>query len=278
MPSIVEPIVPVPSNVPNENYLRGLSLVSAMNAKARASEDAIQKMQLNEKMAEWKHEKDQEALQQNAEKMGDLNTHYEKMDDVRQLDAARKAKHLDDVLDQTKQDTQRLIDMQSKIYAIPAKRGTTDYQKQLDDIKDQYSDVTGSAEAKRIISPLEQQHKTARTEAFKAFNNQISSLGVPPQYAPAIFATPEMWQIGDEPKTGKMQFQIGTSTVKIPKDTYDKLKPKYQEFYDTGSAVVPTDKEDLPSITVISTQADYDGLSPNSPFIFNGKRGIKPAQ
>jgi hypothetical protein len=178
----------------------------------------------------------------------------------------------------------RLIEMQGKIYAIPVKRGTTDWQKQFDDIKDEYSDVTGTPEAKRILSPLEQAHKTARNEAWKAFSNQVQSLGILPQYAPAIFGTPEMWQIADDvsdPKNPKMRFQIGLTqqgqpNIKtIPKSTYDKLKPKYFDFYDIGSAVVPPVKEDLPSIPVISSQSDFDALPSGSPFIFNGKKGIK---
>lgn len=240
MPDVVKPEI-MYGDAGLGSYLKGLQVVAAVNAKKNANELQIKKLQEQIDFQQMKHDLD-------VEKATNTADHYEKVYDVASLNAAtntlKEQRLLSAAEDKTKQDredTQRLIDMQSKIYGIQAKRGTTDYQKQLDDVKDQYSDVTGTAEAKRIISPLEQQHKTARLEGFKAFNNQVASLGIPSQYAPAIFATPEMWQQGDDttdPKNPKMQFQIGASKVVIPKATYDKLKPKYQEYYGNGSATV----------------------------------------
>src|ERR1051326_5334502 len=233
---LVDPIVPKADNTANENYLRGFALLSQISERRNRIEQANKALEVRMYANELKHDTDMERIGSQAE-------HYRQMYEIGQKTNELKERKLGSTVDQAKQDMDRLIEMQGKIYAIPVKRGTTDWQKQFDDIKDEYSDVTGTPEAKRILSPLEQAHKTARNEAWKAFNNQVQSLGIPPQYAPAIFGTPEMWQQGDDlsdKSNPKMQFRVGQSPViKIPKNRYDQLKRKYSDFYDIGSAVVP---------------------------------------
>jgi hypothetical protein len=285
-----QPIIPQPQNLA-EPFLRGFYLMSQISAQRRRSEEAVQRLQLNNQVDEWRHEKDMQALQQGQQRINDLDQHYQRMDEVKQKSDELKNLQVQKTLSDASNDTQRLIDMQGQVYSIPAKRGTTNYQKALDDILSEYSDVTSSREARRILGPVEQKHKTARAEAFKAFSNRLRSDGLD-TYS---FAQPAVWRdntdakgnviskyvaIPDPTSPESVYLPNGTSVKgryrTYPLDQWNNLRSQYDEFY--GGAPTPTPTDSLPSVPVISSQEDYEGLDPGSPFIFNGKRGIKPQE
>ena len=241
-----------------------------------------------------------ERLEQANRRIGDM----EVLGMMKQETANAKEQRL---LDQTKdaikaerEDTSRVIDFQNKLTDLTSKKGTKENLRDIYNLGQEFSDVIndkGSQVSVAYNRALSQSQALWNTNK-KVWDQKVSQEGVSPQQFDPTNREAITKVVDKQGKIQKYFLPITDPTGKDPREIfihdpsdprkvypakghYQSWTPKefndnvrnWEEFYGEGASTV---QEPTAQVPVITSQAEYNALPSKTPFIWNGRRGIKP--
>jgi len=260
MPEILPAIVPTPSNVPNENYLRGLALVAALNEKKSANSRMIQQLQEKIRNDDLQHQAAMERASTAAQ-------HYQDESEIQGLRVQQQNEALHFKEGRTQEQLQAGKSLLQQVNAIDKPKHSQEWRDSVSDALLDNPDAAGTPEYKQFQDVLKREKNPTFRSQQITLDQRIQGLGINKGSVYKALENPELVENApDMPGrvkvyAGHQQIQVNDGKgnmvntmvpvyVPVKQDTWKRLQDTYKQIYpssDTG--ITPITK--IPSDTQV---------------------------